>query len=418
MQQRKRGNTRERGAALVAVMVVVVALATMAATLLLQVGSSTREERTARELETARLVSEAGLNAAFANMQAGMATELGNEQFPVAFGGGEFFVESEDLGNGATRLVAMGNAANRTVMSELVVKQVATGSPVYGVFGDEMLEINSNAFVDSYKSSLGSYESQAIYSNGNDTWALGNGHIGSNANIYVSQNSGVHGNATPGVEKSVVLSGTAEIHGTTTPAEVDFVFPELSVPSEESLSGNMTIKGDKTLGPGTYYLNSLTLNSNSSLDVTGPVTFVLGSMELRSNAELLVDATNGGAEFYVYGDFELQSNTLLAATDYDPQNLAVNLRGNNVIDPSVDVEIDEDLDIGFKSNSKMYGMLFAPKALIEIRSNFELYGSLMARRLLISSNAMIHYDESLSETDEDVEMTYEVVGWRSVPVTP
>ena len=89
-----------------------------------------------------------------------------------------------------------------------------------------------------------------------------------------------------------------------------------------------------------------------------------------------------------------------------------------MIDPSVDVEIDEDLDIGFKSNSKMYGMLFAPKALIEIRSNFELYGSLMARRLLVSSNSMIHYDESLSESDEDVEVTYQVVGWRSVPVAP
>lgn len=413
----KQRNKHNRGAALASVMIVVTGLATLSATLLIQVGSSTKEERNARELETARLVSEAGLNAAFANMQAGLAAELGSEDYPIGFGGGTFFVDLEDMGGGSSRLVAMGESAGRTVMSELVVREVSTASPVYGVFGDEMLTINSNAFIDSYKSSLGSYESQAVNQNGNDVWALEKGHIGSNSNINVEQNSGVHGNATPGVDKSVVLSGQAQISGSTLPALTAFEMPALSVPNASSMNGNMTIQGNQTLGPGVYYLNSLTLKSNSSLNVTGPVTFVLGSLELRSNAELLIDATGGGAEFWVHGDFELQSNTLLAPTDYNPANLAVNLKGNNVIDPSVDVEIDEDMEIGFKSNSKMYGTLFAPKALIEIRSNFELYGSLMARRLLVSSNSMIHYDECLGESDEDTETTYEVVGWRSVPVT-
>ena len=409
-------NSSERGAALASVMVVVLALATLSATLLVQVGASTREERNARELETARLVSEAGLNAAFANMQAGLATDLGSENYKVSFGGGEFYVETLDMGSGSTRLVAMGEAAGRRVMSEMVVKEVTTADPSYGVFGDEQLQIDSNAFIDSYKSSLGTYESQATNKNGNDTWANEKGDVGSNANIYVSQNSGIHGNATPGVSKSVVLSGSAQIAGSTLPAKTAFVMPTLAVPSASSMSGDMLINGTQSLGPGVYYLNSLTLKSNSQLNVTGPVTFIVGSLELKSNSKLLIDAAGGGAEFFVHGDFELQSNTLLAATDYNPKNLAVNLKGNNVIDPSVDVDIDEDLEIGFNSNSKMYGTLFAPKALIEIRSNFELYGSLMARRLMVSSNSMIHYDESLSETDEEEEIVYEVVGWRSVPV--
>lgn len=410
-------NKSKRGAALASVMIVVLALSTMAATLLVQVGASTREERNARELETARLVSEAGLNAAFANMQAGLATDLGTEQFPVSFGGGTFWVGTEDMGSGSTRLVAMGEAAGRTVMSEMVVKEVTTGSPVYGVFGDEMLQIESNAFVDSYNSSLGSYESQATNANGNDVWAYEKGHVGSNANISVLQNAGIHGNATPGVDMTVMVGGNADVSGYTTPAEEHYVMPTLAVPNESALSGNMTIQGDQTLGPGVYYLNSLQLKSNSSLTVTGPATFVVGSLQLRSNAEFLVDAAAGGADFYVHGDFILESNTLLASTDYNPANIAVNLKGNNVIDPGVDVEIDEDLEIGFKSNSKLYGTLFAPKALVEIRSNFELYGALMARRLLVSSNSMIHYDENLSETDEELETTYEIVGWRSVPVT-
>ena len=417
MKLKQQGRDGERGTALVSVMIVVMALATVAVTLLTRVDATAREQRSAKELEAARLVAEAGLNVSFALMREGGDTSLGSLQDKVDFGGGSFWVEEQDLGDGVTRLVSNGFAQGRQVQSELVLEEIILTEPSYGVFGDEMLQIDSNAFIDSYKSSLGTYSSQAVNSDGSDVWANEKGHTGSNANIYISQNAGIHGDATPGVSQSVVISGTnADVSGSTLPAGEPFVMPSLSPPTG-ALSGAMVVDGTQSLGPGTYFLNSLTLKSNSHLDVTGPVIFVLGSLELKSNAQLLVDSTGGGAEFYVHGDFELQSNTLLATNSRNPAELAVNLKGNNVIDPGVDVEIDEDLEVGFKSNSKMYGTLFAPKAFIEIRSNFELYGSLMARRLLVSSNSMIHYDESLSESDEDEEIDYQIVGWRSVPVT-
>lgn len=397
------------------VMVVTAALATVAVTLLTRVDATAREERGARELEAARLVAEAGLNVAFATMREGGQATLGSEQAQVQFGGGSFWVAEEDLGDGTTRLVANGVAQGRQVRSELVLEEQLVSAPMYGVFGDELLYISSNAFIDSYKSSLGSYESQATHSDGNDVWANEKGDTGSNSNIHIVQNAGIHGDATPGVGQTVVLEGTASVSGSTLPAKEAFVMPELEPPTGTP-TGTMEISGDQTLGPGVYYIDKFTMKSNSSLTVTGPVTFVLGSLEMRSNAQLIIDDTVGGAEFWVENDFVLESNTLLATSTKDPANLAVNLKGNNVIDPGVDVEIDPDLEVGFKSNSQMYGTLYAPKAYIEIRSNFELFGSLMARRLHVSSNSMIHFDESLADSDENQEIEYVVVGWRSVPV--
>jgi len=411
-----KGRKARRGTALVSVMVVVAALATVAVTLLTRVDATARGERSAKEHEAARLVAEAGLNVAYATMREGGDAVLGTEQQPLAFGGGTYWVEAQDLGDGTTRLVANGVAQGRQVESELVLQEEIVGTPMYGVFGDELLYISSNAFIDSYKSSEGTYLSQAVNSDGNDVWANEKGDTGSNANIYITQNAGIHGNATPGVGMAVVISGdNADVSGTTTPAEEAFVMPTLEPPVGTPV-GTMEISGDETLASGTYYIDAFTMKSNSTLTVTGPVTFVLGSLEMKSNAELIIDDTAGGATFWVEDDFVLESNTLLATSSRTPANLAVNLKGNNVIDPGVDVEIDPDLEVGFKSNSQMYGTLFAPKAYIEIRSNFELFGSLMARRLHVSSNSMIHFDESLGDSDEDQEIEYQVVGWRSRPV--
>jgi len=414
MQGFKKTNHGESGAAMISVLTVVTSMAMLSLTVFTRVEATSRGERQARELQAARYVADAGISTAFAMLREGADVELGSADQPIEFGGGTYWVTAEDLGGLSTRIISEGEALGKKVRSELVVREVANATPQYGIFGDELLVLSSNAFADSYNSATGPYDSQATNTNGNDTWAKENGNLGSNADINVEQNAGVHGNATPGVTSGVVVGVNAEVSGSTLPAVVPFNMPELAVPAGVS-TGDMTVQGSATLGPGTYFLDDLKIKANSRLDVTGPVTFVIESLTLNSNAEFVIDATAGGAEFFVMGDFVLESNTLFAASSLNPADLHVNLKGNNVIDPGIDVEIDPDLAVGFKSNSKMYGTLFAPKAFIDIRSNFELFGSLMARRLHVSSNSMVHYDEHLSESDEDVEKTFEVVGWLETP---
>lgn len=411
-----KGSESKRGAALVSVMVVVMALATVAVTLLTRVDATAREERSAKEIEAARLVAEAGLNVAFATMREGGELVLGSAQQQTSFGGGSFWVEEQDLGNGTTRLVANGRAQGRQVESELVVQEVAVSTPIFGVFADERLDMDSNTFVDSYDSSLGSYDSQDVHKQGNDRWAKENGHVGSNHKITIDGNSTVHGDATPGISSVTVVEGNAEVSGSTLPAVDVYILPELVIPSGTK-TGNLFVgSSDKTLASGSHFLHKLRLDSNSHLDVIGPATIVVKNMEVNSNAEIIIDATNGPVEFYVEEDFILDSNTMIAATDFNPANVSINLKANNVINPGVEVELDEDLEVSLSSNAQIFGTLFAPHAYIDIDSNFELFGSLIARGLNIDSNSRIHYDENLGVSDDDEEMQYEIIGWRSVPV--
>ncbi|MDF1801020.1 MAG: hypothetical protein P1V81_17760 [Planctomycetota bacterium] len=263
---------------------------------------------------------------------------------------------------------------------------------------------------------MGSTAPNTFKKTAHDRWANELGHVGCNATIYVDGNSTIHGDATPGSSASVVMEGNSEVSGSTVPAEEPYVLPELSFPAG-SKSGNIFVSGNSgTLASGTYHVNKLRLNSNSKLVVTGPATIVVNDMELNSNSELIVDATNGPVTFYVEEDFILDSNTLLASTTWDPADIAVNLKANNVIQPGEEVELDPDVDLEMNSNSELYGTVFAPHAYIDIESNFELFGSIIARGLHIDSNARIHYDENLGESDDDEELQYEVVGWRSVTV--
>ena len=68
----------------------------------------------------------------------------------------------------------------------------------WGAFGDESMLMDSNAMVDSYDSSLGTYASQATNGTDPDHYAGESGNVGSNGNIDLLANTVVHGNATPG----------------------------------------------------------------------------------------------------------------------------------------------------------------------------------------------------------------------------
>jgi hypothetical protein len=85
---------------------------------------------------------------------------------------------------------------------------------------------------------------------------------------------------------------------------------------------------------------------------------------------------------------------------------------DNVINPEVTVQLDT---VDFDSNSKIWGVVYAPNARVVLDSNFELYGSLMARSLDIDSNATFHFDEALVDATASGVPVYETVCWRELP---
>jgi hypothetical protein len=221
----------------------------------------------------------------------------------------------------------------------------------------------------------------------------------------------VWGNATSGPGATTTVLGNAVCFGSTNPATEPISFPPIVVPSYPSL-GAWSINGAATLPPGDYQYTGFMIRANSSLTVTGPANIVVDNFTMRSGAQLIVDATNGPVEIWVIDDFIINSNTLIAATDFKPAAIEVNLLSDNVIDPNVVVDLDV---VDFDSNARLFGTIYAPNANIAIDSNFELFGSLVARSVDLDSNSRIHFDESLAADRGDVEIVWQRVAWRALP---
>lgn len=408
---------RRRGSALIVTAVMVAGLGTLSLALLSSVGSSHRLDRQVREETASRYIAEAGLSEAYYDLLVGGTGALGQAQQRVEYAGGEYWVEREDLGGGRISLVATaveGKAASRV---QLVLEEDTRSFWSYGAFGDEGLSLSSNAHVDSYDSRLGTWADQAVSGSGSDAYALTNGDVGSNQDVGLDQNATVVGDAVPGPGGTATLLGKAEVTGSTSPAKSKMSMPEIDLPAVAS-AGPLDVGTNTSLviPSGDHAFDDFRLGTGSKVLVEGPARVVFQRAELDKNSQLWVDPTDGPVEFYVIDDFVMSSNTLFAATDYSPGNVALYLLSDNVVNPDANVDLDE---VDFESNAEFYGTIYAPNAQVEINSNFALFGSLVARKVLLDSWSRVHFDEALlaADDDDDGPPDYGLLAWQELTVS-
>jgi Tfp pilus assembly protein PilX len=422
MRIKGKGIQSKRGVSLLAVSMVMVSLALLSLAMFRVVDSSTRTQKGGREEVSARYVSEAGLSVAVMNFSQGMDIDqlpMGSVQNPVEFGSGEFWVGVNDLGGSLYELTSTGVENGVGSQIKVVMQEVSDNLHVWAAFGDEGLTMDSNAQVDSYNSGLGSYSSQDVNGNGSKSYALSNGHVGSNEDAEADSNVKVHGNLVPGPSGTAIVTGNAAISGTTSPAASLVDMPAVTAPSYTNM-GDLDLDGSGT-GPFVSYIPSgnhsfgdVVVDDGNAM-IIGPATVVFDSFEMNSNGGLFADTTNGPVEIYVLNDFVMSSNTTLAPVDRIPSGLQLTLLSDNVVDPGMNVDLD---DVDFDSNAEFYGTLYAPEAKVEINSNFELFGSLIARSVHLDSNSKVHFDEALLTAQNNQEREFVTVAWRHVPYHP
>ena len=370
------------------------------------------EQGGARQEDRATLAAEAGLSQAYMNLQAGRSGVIGSANAPASLGGGEVFVDTQTYGGSNNKLLVRvtsnATVGNSTASAELVLRDNVDTIFKYAAFGDTSMDLESQAKVDSYDSTLGTYASQVVHGSGSNSWANDSGDIGSNGNIVAAQNSLVFGDAAPGVAGSITLTGTATVSGATANATTAFSMPPITVPPIAS-SGNVTFSADTTLAAGSHHFATSVVSNNIGLTIIGPATVVFDSLTLKSRSNLRVDSTNGPVDIYVIDDFIMNSNTLIAANDFDPRALRLNLISDNIINPGVVIDLD---DVIFDSNARLFGTVYAPDAYINIESNFEVFGSVIAERVRLASNSRVHYDEALGRVLAPGVDRYARVSWR------
>lgn len=395
-----------RGSALFTAVIVTVLLGTLA---LLFMTVSTRQQQegmaSGRKLSSF-YAAEAGLNVAWVELQNGGDGVVGSADAPDRLGGLSFWVESNDLGDGLVSLVATGSDGHHRSRVELVVEDSSSGIGDFGVFGERGVTLASNARIDSYDSSLGTYASQV-----SGDHARGNGNVGTNEDIGVASNAKIWGYAQygPDASDSISIGSTVTIADGYGAADGEMTLESVVAPSFASSGALSLPRGTTTIGPGNLQYTSITTRSGSTLNVRGPCTLVItGSASIVSNSTWTFDASGGPIRVYALGNFDLRSNSTVTTTSQDPSQLSLFLTGTHS-DAS-----DSSPAITFASNSQFYGTIHAPDLSVEISSNFEVFGSLKAQWVSLASNSRIHFDEHLATGALDATSGFEIRAWRKL----
>jgi hypothetical protein len=380
-------------------------LASMAA-LFVRVNQDVLRERGRSRAEmSAFYAAESAVNEAVMDMRSSGVVDAGTEDVPRALGALRYWVEQTSLGSNMFSLLGTGTDGLVVQQVELVVRRVPDGLFQFAAFGEEFVLLDSDAFVDSYDSTVGTYAAQV---EAGDDFANEAGDTRSNGDITLDANSSIHGDATPGFDNIVDdASPQSFVSGSTAPAEDDLVLEPIDVPVI-ALTGSIDLNSNDgmSLAAGTYHYSSV-LVRKGTLTVHGPATLVIDDLELRSNCGISIDTSAGPVEIHGTGDFELRSNSSFASIAQHARDVSVYLSGDNI-------DGSPSSTIAWNSNASFVGAIYAPDADIVVESNFELFGAVIAERLTLNSNARLHFDEDLRFAGGDDEPRYETVAWRPI----
>jgi hypothetical protein len=339
----------------------------------------------------AMYLADAAVQEAVAVLEEGGRDALEDKVYPAEFGGSTYDLEvvwGEDdatMDDDIVRLIGTGTQGNESVSVEVLLRVgvASDDDTVYGIVGKSKLTFLSNAVIDSYDSSLGTYASQALYTWNGWPYAKSNAPVScSTGSISLDSNSSIRGDAHPGVGKSVSISGGSIITGSTTPLLAPIPLPPPVVPSFPSSGSISKSSGSLTIPPGDRRYTSFTADSVATITIQGPANIVIGDVRIDSNAKVRIDSTGGPVVIYVTGKYEQLSNAVVGPINGNPKDLMLIISGN-----SPDALID--------SNPTFTGILYAPDRKLLIKSNAQIFGSLVGKEITLDSNAKLHFDEHL-----------------------
>lgn len=403
------GNERRRGTALLAVLVFVMLLAGLGASLLqadLQISKSRQsvmgDQRAFYAAES--IVHEAwlGLSLGTVDPDENTPVMLGSAANPRMIGSAEAWAEVRKLDARRFQVDAFARADRSERAHEVIISFAPDGLFQYAAFGASSVQLDSNAFVDSYDSLLGDYTSQVP---GGQDWADDDAVVGSNGDITLRSNTRIYGDCHPG--PGGTLNATAPgilVTGSTDPANEPVVMPHIDPPPAIS-QGSRNITADVVIGPGTVRFDDVSVSNGATVTVVGPCDLVMDNFEMLAGTELLFEPANGTIDVHSANDFVLNSNTSITTNSTSAVDVQLFLNG-------VTGSGNTGAQIELSANSAFVGAIYAPYATVSLGSNFEVFGSVMVDTLDLSSNGIIHFDEALLYDTEDGIRNMVTLAWR------
>jgi hypothetical protein len=250
----------------------------------------------------------------------------------------------------------------------------------FGFSVSENVVMDSNAFIDSFDSTLGPY-------GGTNVSAEATVSANSTVNCaYQLSSAAINGDAWvgPGGDPAEVicLEFGAEVTGGTFALDAPVAIPLNTEPS-----GMPASEGDKVVEfsaeefwSSDRHFDDLSVTSNAAITISGnPRVLVDGNALVSSGSIELAEGSS--LRLYVSGNLTVEFSSELNTVEADPSRLVIYMLGSN------EVVID--------SNSSAYAAAFNPEGTLVVSSG-EFHGAFVGHALDASFNAGLHHDLNLT----------------------
>ena len=397
---------RDQGSVLIVVVIVVLALAGLSSAFLTTTMRESASNSASEQRSRVLYIAESGVNDAVSEILAGGTGIIGSKSMPVGFGGGSYWVNTVDVGDGSYVVTSYAILNDQVQAIEVVLEP--EDIPIFSkaLFGDLDLGASGSVFTDSYDSAKGTYAEQATnYDETADRYyAEPEGDLGSNRNIILRGGVTVLGDAVPGPGYAVKISGTGVyVSGTTTPASAPSMLPPIDFSPPISATSSYSAVSDEndTITEGVYRFENMNVATKSVIRIQGDVVlYVDNHFDVSGLAQIIIEDDSSLTIYHNGDDFSLTGQGVL----------------NSSQSPSAFKIFTTATTVKFSGTSEFYGAVYAPNGTITPVGTTEIYGSFVGRQVDVGGTADFHYDVALSRINEDKRTRLKRASWRRVPM--
>ena len=359
---------RQRGNALLAIVIIVLALAGLAAAFMERSVRESARNSSAAQQTKILYIAEAGVTHAVSEILSGSDGNVGTAWAPIAFSGGSYRAATVDHGDGTFTVTSNAVLNEKRMAIEVVLAPESVPIFAKALFGDLDLGASGNVFTDSYDSDLGDYASQATEYDtlASRHYAGERGDLASNRNIIIRGGVTVIGNATPGPGYAVMISGTSVyVKGSTAPAPAPTALQPLVYTPPIASSGDFSApSAGMTVTAGVYRYDGFEFKTKGTVTIQGGVTmYIDDDFSVSGQANLVIEPDSSLTIYHNGPSFSLTGGGVLNQTN-TPASFKLFSAANT---------------IKFAGTSGFYGAVYAPNASITPVGTTDIYGSFVGR---------------------------------------
>lgn len=422
----ERGNQmRKKGIAIIISCFVIVVLAVLGGASLSRSISETHLSQGQQMFTQALWAAEGGIQFALRGLNTGDWTGWtddgtgANKTISQTLGVSSYNISLVGVGTLSPVVTSTGIRSTLERAIDAVMDDVAGAFFTHAAFGDSEVKLEDNALTDSYESNLGPYGGGNVGESGD---------VGTNsdqsAGVKLTDSAQVGGDASTGAGGTVEVGGGDVPVGTCSSAQIDGCVSDesdrevtsVTVPTDLSNLTSTGIyledAGTPTLPGGDYHYDSFTVKGTANLTLQGTTRiYVEGNIKIADDAVLNIDVQS---IFYVDGTFvvadDTSGNPPTLNSGGSPESFIIysTYESSGPGDPGVSLG---DGDEG----AKLYGLIYAPDAVVEIKDETEIYGAVVGDKVKVTDTAKIHYDEQLNNLAvEGSNIRYSIQIWREL----